>query len=176
MYGPTEDTTYSTCALLAREIERTVPIGRPITNSKVYVLDAEMQQVPTGVAGDIYISGAGLARGYLTHPEWTAEKFIPNPFSDKPGDRLYRVGDLGNYRPDGQLGYLGRNDFQVKIRGHRIELGEIEAALEENEEIAQAVVMAREDGQGEKQLIAYLVMSSETGIDEIRERLRRRLP
>lgn len=176
MYGPTEDTTYSTCALLPRETERTVPIGRPISNSKVYVLDAEMQQVPVGVAGDIYISGAGLARGYLTHPEWTAEKFIPNPFSDTPGERLYRVGDLGSYRTDGQVGYLGRNDFQVKIRGHRIELGEIEAALEEIDEIAQAVVMARDDGQEAKQLVAYLVMSSEMNTDEIRERLRRRLP
>jgi amino acid adenylation domain-containing protein len=179
MYGPTEDTTYSTCAWLPREPEQTVPIGRPISNSKVYVLDAEMQQAPVGVTGDIYISGAGLARGYLTHPEWTAEKFIPNPFSDAPGDRLYRVGDLGTYRPDGQLGYLGRNDFQVKIRGHRIELGEIEAALEEMEGITQAVVMAREDG--EKQLVAYLVNSGDTGNvnagnDEIREHLRRRLP
>jgi amino acid adenylation domain-containing protein len=176
MYGPTEDTTYSTCAWLPREPERTVPIGRPVSNSKVYVLDAEMQQVPVGVTGDIYISGAGLSRGYLTHPEWTAEKFIPNPFSSEPGDRLYRVGDIGNYRVDGQLGYLGRNDFQVKVRGHRIELGEIEAALEAMEEIAQAVVMAREDSQGEKQLVAYLVMSGNVGNDEIRETLRRRLP
>ena len=176
MYGPTEDTTYSTCAWLPREPEYSVPVGRPISNSKVYVLDAEMQQVPVGVPGDIYISGAGLARGYLTHPEWTAEKFIPNPFSDKPGDRLYRVGDLGNYRADGQVGYLGRNDFQVKIRGHRIELGEIEAALEEIEEISQAVVMARENASGEKQLVAYLVMSTEMNVHDIRESLRKRLP
>ncbi|HET8887656.1 MAG TPA: non-ribosomal peptide synthase/polyketide synthase [Candidatus Angelobacter sp.] len=176
MYGPTEDTTYSTCAWLPREADIAVPIGRPITNSKVYVLDSEMQQVPVGVTGDIYISGAGLARGYLTHPEWTAEKFIPNPFSDTPGGRLYRVGDLGKYRPDGQLGYLGRNDFQVKVRGHRIELGEIETAFEEIEKIAQAVVMAREKEQGEKELVAYLVMSSEISGGEIRERLRSRLP
>jgi amino acid adenylation domain-containing protein len=176
MYGPTEDTTYSTCAWLPREADITVPIGRPITNSKVYVLDVEMQQVPVGVTGDIYISGAGLARGYLTHPEWTAEKFIPNPFSDTPGDRLYRVGDLGKYRVDGQLGYLGRNDFQVKVRGHRIELGEIETAFEEIEQIAQAVVMAREKEQGEKELVAYLVISSEISDSEIREKLRNRLP
>jgi non-ribosomal peptide synthetase component F len=176
MYGPTEDTTYSTCAWLPREADITVPIGRPITNSKVYVLDAEMQQVPVGVTGDIYISGAGLARGYLTHPEWTAEKFIPNPFGDTPGDRLYRVGDLGKHRADGQLGYLGRNDFQVKVRGHRIELGEIETAFEEIEQIAQAVVMAREKEQGEKELVAYLVISSEIGDSEIREKLRNRLP
>jgi amino acid adenylation domain-containing protein len=176
MYGPTEDTTYSTCAWLPREADITVPIGRPITNSKVYVLDAEMQSVPIGVTGDIYISGAGLARGYLTHPEWTAEKFIPNPFSDQPGDRLYRVGDLGKYRTDGQLGYLGRNDFQVKVRGHRIELGEIETACEEIEQIGQAVVMACEKEQGEKELVAYLVISSEISDDEIRERLRKRLP
>ena len=176
MYGPTEDTTYSTCAWLPREADVTVPIGRPITNSKVYVLDTEMQQVPVGVTGDIYISGAGLARGYLTHPEWTAEKFIPNPFSNDPGDRLYRVGDLGKYRVDGQLGYLGRNDFQVKVRGHRIELGEIETAFEEIEQIAQAVVMAREKEQGEKELVAYLVISSEISESEIREKLRNRLP
>jgi amino acid adenylation domain-containing protein len=176
MYGPTEDTTYSTCAWLPREADITVPIGRPISNSKVYVLDAEMQQVPVGVTGDIYISGAGLARGYLTHSEWTAEKFIPNPLSDKPGERLYRVGDLGKYRADGQLGYLGRNDFQVKVRGHRIELGEIETAFEEIEQIAQAVVMAREKDQGEKELVAYLVISNEISDSEIRERLRNRLP
>src|SRR6476646_8524763 len=176
MYGPTEDTTYSTCAWLPREADITVPIGRPVTNSKVYVLDAEMQQVPVGVTGDIYISGAGLARGYLTHPEWTAEKFIPNPFSNKPGDRLYRVGDLGKYRVDGQLGYLGRNDFQVKVRGHRIELGEVETAFEEIEQIAQAVVMARQKEQSEKELVAYLVTSSEISDSDIREKLRNRLP
>jgi acyl carrier protein len=176
MYGPTEDTTYSTCARLPRGPEPSVPIGRPISNSKVYVLDAELQQVPVGVMGDIYISGAGLSRGYLTHPEWTAEKFIPNPFSDVSGDRLYRVGDLGTYRTDGQLGYFGRDDFQVKIRGHRIELGEIETALEEMEGIAQAVVMAREDEHGAKRLVAYLVNSGEVSNDEIRESLRQRLP
>jgi amino acid adenylation domain-containing protein len=176
MYGPTEDTTYSTCAWLPREPERIVPIGRPVSNSKVYVLDAEMQQVPVGVTGDIYISGAGLSRGYLTHPEWTAEKFIPNPFSSEPGDRLYRVGDIGSYRADGQLGYFGRNDFQVKVHGHRIELGEIEATLEALKEITQAVVMAREDSPGEKCLVAYLVMSGNLSNDEIRETLRRRLP
>lgn len=176
LYGPTEDTTYSTSVLLPREAEGSVPIGRPITNSKVYVLDAEMQPVPMGVTGEIYIGGAGLARGYLGHPDWTAEKFVPNPFSDKPGGRLYRTGDLGKLRVDGQLGYLGRNDFQVKVRGHRIELGEIEIALEQVEQIVQAVVVTREKETGEKELIAYVVTSGEISNDGVRERLRKRLP
>ena len=176
LYGPTEDTTYSTSALLPREVEASVPIGRPIANSKMYVLEGEMRPVPVGVTGEIYIGGAGLAREYLGHPDWTAEKFVPNPFGDKPGDRLYRTGDLGKFRADGQLGYLGRNDFQVKVRGYRIELGEIEVALEQIEQIAQAVVVTREKETGEKELIAYVVTSGEIGNDGLRDRLRKHLP
>ena len=176
LYGPTEDTTYSTSALLPREPEASVPIGHPIANSKMYVLDGEMRPVPMGVTGEIHIGGAGLARGYLGHPDWTADKFVPNPFADKPGDRLYRSGDLGKFRDDGQLGYLGRNDFQVKVRGHRIELGEIEVALAQIEQIAQAVVVTRERETGEKELIAYVVTSAEISNDGLRDRLRQHLP
>jgi amino acid adenylation domain-containing protein len=143
-YGPTEGTVWSSaCAIPAEFNGSVVPIGRPIPNMQAYVLDARQQPVPVGVAGELYIGGVGLTAGYLNRPELTAERFLPNPFS--PGGRLYRTGDLVRWLPDGQLGFLGRVDHQVKIRGHRIELEEIEAVLLDQPGVAQAVVIARGD-------------------------------
>jgi amino acid adenylation domain-containing protein len=154
LYGPTEATTYSTYTL---RTERSVAtIGRPIANTQAYVLDRHLQPVPIGVAGELYLGGAGLARGYLHRPDLTEERFIANPFSGRNG-HLYRTGDLVRYLPDGRLQYLGRLDHQVKIRGFRIELGEIEACLTRVEGVAGAVVVAREESRGDKRLIAYIV-------------------
>jgi amino acid adenylation domain-containing protein len=160
MYGITETTVHVTYRPLIREeieSERSSPIGRPIPDLRVYLLDPRRQPVPIGVTGEIYVGGAGVARGYLNRPELTAERFIEDPFSTDPQERLYKTGDLGRYRADGTLEYLGRNDNQVKIRGYRIELGEIEAALLEHPSVKQAVVLAREDEPGEKRLVAYVV-------------------
>jgi amino acid adenylation domain-containing protein len=135
-----------------------VPIGRPIANAQMYILDGKMELVPIGVRGEIYIGGAGLARGYVNRAEVTADRFLPNPFSARCGERLYRTGDVGRYRDDGNIEYVGRMDEQVKIRGYRIELGEIEARLKEHGLVEDAVVIAREDTEGEKRLVAYVVM------------------
>jgi amino acid adenylation domain-containing protein len=156
-YGPTETTV---CATIAEctDGNQPPPIGRPIANTQVYILDDQLQPVPVGVEGELYIGGVGLARGYLNRPELTAEKFIPNPFSDDPNARLYRSGDLVRYRTDGNLEFLGRIDQQVKIRGFRIELGEIEAVLRQDSTVRDAVVIAYEDKSGgDKRLIAYIV-------------------
>ncbi|MBD2807012.1 AMP-binding protein, partial [Xenorhabdus sp. ZM] len=131
-------------------------IGRPIANTQIYILDAQGEPVPCGVTGEIYIGGAGVARGYLNRPALTAERFIPDPFSALPGARLYKTGDLGRWRPDGNIDYLGRNDFQVKLRGFRIELGEIEAQLAQCPGVDDAVVIVREDLPGDPRLVAYL--------------------
>ena len=165
-YGPTETTvgilTYDTTQ--ESEEERTggtVPVGRPLSNGKVYILDKELNPAGVGIRGEIYIGGAGLARGYVNRAEMTAEKFVPNLFSRRGGERLYRTGDMGRYREDGNIEYIGRKDEQVKIRGYRIELGEIEARLKEHGLVKEAVVVAREageDGGGEKRLVAYVVM------------------
>jgi hypothetical protein len=139
-----------------------VPIGRPIANTQMYILDEEMEVVPVGVRGEIYIGGAGLARGYVNRAEMTAERFVPNRFSERGGERLYRTGDVGRYREDGNIEYVGRNDDQVKIRGYRIELGEIEARLKEHGLVREAVVVvgeAGEEGGGEKRLVAYVVVA-----------------
>jgi amino acid adenylation domain-containing protein/non-ribosomal peptide synthase protein (TIGR01720 family)/FkbM family methyltransferase len=157
LYGPTEasvDVTYWNCAT---QIDRPiVPIGRPIANMQMYVLDADFQPVPVGVPGELYIGGIGLARGYLDRADLTAERFLPNPYG-APGARLYRTGDLGRYLPDGSIEYLGRTDQQVKLRGFRIELGEIESVLNEHPAVQQAVVVAREESTGSKRLVAYVV-------------------
>jgi amino acid adenylation domain-containing protein len=181
-YGPTENTTFSCCHGMrgeeGQELGETVPIGRPISNSQAYVLE-EMgnEPVAVGIVGELYVGGAGLARGYLNRPELTAEKFVPNQFSEKGGERLYRTGDRARWREDGKLEFLGRMDHQVKIRGFRIELGEIERALEEHGGVEQAVVVAREDQPGEKRLVGYVVMRGEEGdVNGVRSYLKERLP
>lgn len=163
LYGPSEDTTYSTMALMPRDGERSPAIGRPIANTQAYVLDPFLQPVPIGVPGELYLGGAGLARGYLHRPELTAERFIPNSFSDISGARLYNTGDLVRYRANGELEYLGRRDYLVKIRGFRIELGEIEAVLRQNSLVRETVVVVSSDNpSGEKQIVAYVVPQSST--------------
>ena len=156
MYGPTETTIWSTIERIERA-DQEITIGRPIANTEIYILDPCLQPVPIGVSGELYIGGHGLARGYRQRPELTNERFIPNPFSSVSGAKLYRTGDLARYRPDGRIVHLGRLDHQVKIRGFRIELGEIEAVLSRHPAVRQAVVTAREDQQGIKQLAAYVV-------------------
>jgi acyl-coenzyme A synthetase/AMP-(fatty) acid ligase len=162
LYGPTEaciDATSWTCQ--PNSGQRSLPIGHPIANAQVFVLDRHFNPVPIGVGGELYIGGDGLARGYLNSSEGTAEKFIPNPFSNEPGARLYKTGDRARCLPDGNIEFLGRIDQQIKIRGFRVELGEIEAALCQHPSIAQAVALARENAQGEKSLVAYVVSERE---------------
>jgi amino acid adenylation domain-containing protein len=158
LYGPTEasvDVTHWTCH---REDARSfVPIGRPIANIEIYILDERLQQTSAGIEGELHIGGIGLARGYLNRPELTAEKFIPNPFSNDPTARLYKTGDLARFLPAGEIEYLGRLDYQVKIRGFRIELGEIEVVISQYPGTRQVVVVAREDTPGDKRLVAYVV-------------------
>jgi amino acid adenylation domain-containing protein/thioester reductase-like protein len=156
LYGPTEDTTYSTVALMEKGMKDIPCIGKPINNTQVYILDTQLKNVQDGEEGEIYISGSGLARGYLNRPELTSEKFIPNPFSNEPGSRLYRTGDLGVWLPDGNIKCLGRIDHQVKIRGFRIELGEVESVLGDHPNIKDVITVAS-DEDGEKRLIAYVV-------------------
>jgi amino acid adenylation domain-containing protein len=156
MYGPTETTIWSTIEKIERS-DQEITIGRPIANTDVYVLNQFLQPAPIGVSGELYIGGHGLARGYRERPELTQDRFIPHPFSHDPLAKLYRTGDLARYRPDGRIVHLGRIDNQVKIRGFRIELGEIEVALSRHASIRQAAVTAREDRQGMKQLVAYVV-------------------
>ncbi|MEA2693259.1 MAG: hypothetical protein QOJ16_2646, partial [Acidobacteriota bacterium] len=156
LYGPSEDTTYSTWTAVPSGSERPPAIGRPIAGTRSYLLDARLEPVPLGAPGELYLAGAGLARGYLGRPELTAERFVPDPFASSRGERLYRTGDLARYLPDGVLDYLGRIDHQVKIRGFRIELGEIEAALLASPGVRDAVVLVREEG-GDRRLVGYLV-------------------
>ena len=163
-YGPTENTTFSTW-YLANSITDSVPIGKPIANSRVYVLDQQLRPVPVGVAGELYVAGDGLARGYFNRPELTAEKFITNPLPEEPGERLYRTGDLVRWRADGELEFLGRMDQQVKIRGYRIELGEIESVLRQHDQVKECVVLAREARPADKRLVAYLVVKKEAESD-----------
>ncbi|MDZ7963243.1 MAG: amino acid adenylation domain-containing protein [Aulosira sp. DedQUE10] len=167
LYGPTEDTTYSTFTLVKKG-DSIVTIGRPIANTSCLILDEHMQPVPTGVSGELYITGDGLARGYLNRPELTNERFIPNPFEEAGGRRqeaggskLYKTGDLARYLPDGNIEYIGRIDQQVKIRGFRIEIGEIETALWQHPDVQEAVVIAREFSPGDQRLVAYVVPKPE---------------
>jgi amino acid adenylation domain-containing protein/thioester reductase-like protein len=164
LYGPTEDTTYSTVAVIPKGWKDIPLIGRPISNTETYLVEYparrkedSLKLVSDGVEGELYIGGAGLARGYLNRPELSAEKFIPNPFSKEPNARLYKTGDLAIYLPDGNLKYLGRIDHQVKIRGFRIELGEIESVLTENSQVREAVVVPLENKSEDKSLVAYIV-------------------
>jgi amino acid adenylation domain-containing protein len=160
-YGPTEATvgvlTYRVEAHERWSRTATLPLGSPLAHVQIYLLDQHLQPVPLGVQGELYIGGAHLARGYFNQPALTAERFIPHPFSDDPGARLYKTGDLACYLPDGNIEFLGRGDYQVKIRGYRVELGEVEAALEQHPAIRSAVVCAQEDTQGHKRLVAYVV-------------------
>jgi amino acid adenylation domain-containing protein len=179
LYGPTEDTTYSTYARMRNdEADGNVTIGSPIANTRTYVLDDEGGLAPVGVVGELYLGGAGLTRGYLNRPELTAERFVPDPFSATAGGRLYSTGDLVRYRVDGQLDFLGRRDHQVKIRGFRIELGEIETALKDHEGVEGSLVMAREDVSGNQSLVGYVVRAAEAAVDgaELRRSLRQSLP
>ena len=155
LYGPSEDTTYSTFCKVDRGPDLPVYIGRPIHNTQAYVLDKHLQPVPVGVSGELYLGGAGLARGYLNQEELTKEKFIPNLFSDEPNERLYRTGDLVRYAADGSLEYLSRMDHQIKIRGFRVELGDIESTLMKHPDVHEAVVVAKEFSAGDLRLAAY---------------------
>ena len=178
-YGPTEATVYATFyrTKIADQTADCVPIGRPIGNTQIHILDKVQQAVPIGAVGEIYIGGAGVARGYLNRPELTAARFLSDPFSQQPGARIYKTGDLGRYLPDGNIEFLGRNDDQVKIRGFRIELKEIELALKTHPLVREAVVLAKADQQGELRLIAYLIFKGEAAsAKELRNHLAKRLP
>jgi len=176
LYGPTETTIWSTFSRLPAAAPRRQPsIGRPISNTRLYVLDAELEPVPIGVAGELYIAGDGLARGYLGRPGLTADRFIACAFG-APGERMYRTGDLVRWRADGELEFLGRLDHQVKLRGFRIELGEVEAALVKHPGVSQAVAVVREDAPGEMRLVAYIVGDEALEVGELRAHLRRTLP
>ncbi|HLL83070.1 MAG TPA: amino acid adenylation domain-containing protein, partial [Longimicrobium sp.] len=173
-YGPTESTVVATSLELETNEEGDPPIGRPIVNTRGYVLDAALRPVPIGAWGELYLGGTQLARGYLARPALTAGLFIPDPFSDGPGARLYRTGDRVRWTADGVLEYGGRMDEQIKVRGHRIEPGEIEAALLAHPDVTEAAVVAREEAPGQTRLVAYV--AAQAGVDALREHLRERLP
>src|SRR3569833_2396559 len=174
-YGPTESTVVATSGRIHSQDEE-VHIGRPIANARVYLLDAHRQPVPVGVAGEIYVGGAGVARGYLNQPQLTRERFLVDPFSGEPGARMYKTGDLGRWLPNGTIEFLGRNDHQVKIRGFRIELGEIETQLKQLAGVREAVVLLREDLPGSGRLVAYLVAAGPVDTAELRQALAAKLP
>ncbi|HMJ26677.1 MAG TPA: amino acid adenylation domain-containing protein, partial [Pyrinomonadaceae bacterium] len=160
-YGPTENTTFTCCHTITDPVNLngSVPIGRPISNTSVYILDRAMNPVPIGVTGELYIGGDGVARGYLNRPELNAERFVRDPFAESQNARLYRTGDLVRYRANGEIEFLGRRDNQVKVRGFRVELGEIESALAEHPSVREAVVVARKDN-GDKHLVAYVTSTT----------------
>jgi aspartate racemase len=179
-YGPTEATTFTCCYLMSAEdpIGQTIPIGRPVSNTQVYILDKQLQAVPIGVAGELLIGGDGLARGYLNEPDLTLEKFIPNPFTEDAESLLYKTGDLARYRVDGNIEFLGRLDRQVKIRGFRVEPAEIEAVLAEHPNVGEALVVAEEDTTGGQKLIAYVVANRHdpAQVNELRSLTEQKLP
>src|SRR2546430_10345451 len=172
-YGPAESTVFATTYRLPEGVPASIPIGRPLANTRVYVLDREGQPAPVGGPGDLHIAGDGLARGYMAQPGQTAERFVPDPFASD-GGRLYRTGDLVRWLADGNLEFLGRVDDQVKIRGHRIEPGEVEAVLGRHPSVRKTVGLVRPDPPGRKRLGAHVV--DEVGASELREHLRQRLP
>ncbi|MGA1840821.1 MAG: non-ribosomal peptide synthetase, partial [bacterium] len=180
VYGPTENTTFTSWYEVSSVPKEamTVPIGRPIANTQVYVLDSQMEPVPVGVPGELYIGGDGLARGYLNRPELTAERFVDDPFSEDPGSHLYRTGDMVRWLPEGILEFLGRQDDQVKLRGFRIEMGEIESVLRNHESVEETVVLLREDDPGDKRLVAYIIPRSNVSLsfEDLRDYLRQGLP
>jgi len=180
-YGPTECTVVATSGVVApsQDSQQLPPIGTPIDNTQVYILDEQLRQLPIGVPGELFVGGVALARGYLNSPQLTAERFIPNPFSSEPGARLYKTGDLAVLLPDGQIGFLGRTDEQIKIRGYRIEPHEIVAQLEKHPGVRACAVVARQIDTHDKVLVAYIVSAcstSEPPADELREFVRGRLP
>lgn len=177
MYGPTETTIWSSTHTL-KSRESVIPIGKAVANTQIYVLNRKLEPQPIGIAGELYIGGAGVARGYLHRADLTADRFIPNPFSSSPGDRFYRTGDLGRFLTDGSIEYLGRTDNQIKIRGYRIELSEIEFALNEHPSVQEcAVIVADENGQAEPRLVAYVVCGTRTiPGPELQSFLRQKLP
>src|SRR5258708_29327327 len=178
MYGPTETTIWSSSFHVDSK-DGVVPIGRPIANTQLYILDDTRQPVPVGSTGELYIGGDGVTLGYLERPELTGERFVTDPFCGRPGARMYRTGDLARYREDGNVEFLGRIDHQVKIRGYRIELGEIEAALGRHPDVNESVVVAAENGnEGEQRLIAYIVARNASGpsAESLRAYLTQRLP
>jgi amino acid adenylation domain-containing protein/non-ribosomal peptide synthase protein (TIGR01720 family) len=178
-YGPTETTvgvlTYPVEEVSTDTLSNTVPLGRPLANTQIYLLDNYCQPVPLGVVGEIYIGGDNVARGYINQPELTNERFIPNPFSSEPDARLYKTGDLGRYQSDGNLEFFGRIDDQVKIHGYRIELGEIEAILRQHSQVREVVVVAKEAHPGNKQLVAYIV-GQDLKPAELRDLIKQKLP
>ena len=176
MYGPTETTVWSTTQDVG-DVDGPIPIGRPIANTQLYILDPRRKPLPVGVPGELYIAGDGVARGYLHRPELTAERFVHDPFAERSGARMYRTGDLARYRADGVVEFLGRTDHQVKIRGHRIELGEIEARLSQQAHVRQAVVVPREAAPGDVRLVAYFVADGAPPAEaDLRAHLREKLP
>jgi amino acid adenylation domain-containing protein len=177
LYGPTETTVWSTAMIIKEPATESAFVGRPIWNTRIYVLDGNLQPVPVGVAGDVYIAGAGLARGYFKRPALSAERFVADPFGE-PGSRMYRSGDMARWRADGELEFLGRGDQQLKIRGFRIEPAEIEAALLRHPSVAHAAVIGREGREGDKRLVGYVVAKEEENADAagLRNYLSQQLP
>lgn len=183
-YGPTEGTVWASVHRCTHPLSRqSVPIGRPIANTRIYILDVRGEPVPVGAAGELYIGGTGVTRGYLRRPELTAERFIPDPYAGQAGERMYKTGDIARWLADGNLEFVGRNDDQLKIRGFRVELGEIVARLQEHPAVEEAAVIAREDTAGEKRLVVYYRASSqhvfhdpESLLSDVRSFLRERLP
>lgn len=179
-YGPTETTVVATFGIVPPDgpSAQLPSIGRPIDNTQIYLLDAQMRQVPPGIAGELYIGGEGVALGYLNRPELTRERFVPDPLSPLPGARLYKTGDMARYLADGQIAFLGRADYQIKIRGYRIEPDEITAVLNSHPAIQNSVIVAREKGGDEKELVAYIVAdpTQEVTLSELQTHLGSRLP
>lgn len=179
-YGPAETHVITSWLLEANPDEWNdfPPIGRPVANTQIYILDGYKRPVPIGVPGEIYIGGVQVSRGYLDRPALTAERYVPDPFSKENGARLYKTGDVGRFRADGAIEFLGRNDDQVKIRGFRIELGEVEANLRRHTRVKEAVVVAREDVPGDKRLVAYLTQTDQNAlsVDDLRTHLKLALP